>query len=260
MKLREVSDVHTEFFGEDEIAEIANTRILPPMPDDKNTVLVLAGDIGAMSKPECLTNFLDAVCPRFEMVLYIPGNHEYYHGDIDKTPIKIRDMTKDIPNLYFDVAGGAITHHGPKFHMHTLWTDFDKENSVSMMEAGMRMNDYRMVTKGKRILRPEDTLALHKWHLGLLEERVSEGDVVITHHSPSLFSIPEEYLTDRVNGAYHSDLNEFVLRKKPKVWFHGHTHTATTYKLGDTLVVCNPHGYGNQYKKNGYNPNMVIEV
>jgi len=259
MKLREVSDVHTEFFGEDEIVE-ASLRILPPLPDDKETVLVLAGDIGSMAKTECLVNFLDAVCPRFDMTLYIPGNHEYYHGDIQKTPHDIRDLTKHIPNLYFDVAGGALTHTGQKLHMHTLWTDFDKENQISMMEAGMGMNDYRLIRNGKDRFRPEHALEIHKWHLGILEKSVNEGDVVITHHSPSLFSIPKEYLHDRVNGAYHSDLNEFILRKKPKLWFHGHTHTAVTYKLGDTTVICNPHGYGNQHKTNGYNPELVVEV
>jgi hypothetical protein len=259
VKIREVSDVHTEFFGEDEIAQ-ASLRILPPLPDDKETVLLLAGDIGAMGKPECLVNFLDAVCPRFEMTLYIPGNHEYYHGDIQRTPDDIRDLTKHIPNLYFDVAGGAITHQGPKIHMHTLWTDFDKENEMAMYEASRRMNDYRLIMNGKHIFTPKDALNLHKWHMETLGEEVNEGDVVMTHHSPSLLGIPAAYLHDRVNGAYHSDLSEFILRKKPRLWFFGHTHTATRFKLGDTELICNPRGYGNQHKTNGYDPILAVEV
>lgn len=261
MKLRIASDIHSEFFGADEIAEFANTQILPPLPDDKETTLLLAGDIGAASNPECLLNFLEAVCPRFKAVFKIPGNHGYYRGNIQTTPQKIRDMVAHIPNLYFTTAGSvALGPNGETLHMHTLWTDFDKENPLSMVEAMEHMNDYRLIRNGDRLLLPQDTLGFHKQHLSVLERGIKEGDVVMTHHSPSLRSIPVEYLNNRMNGAYHSDLDDLILRKKPKLWVHGHTHTATTYMLGDTQVVCNPHGYGNQYKKNGYNPELVVEV
>ena len=260
MKLREVSDVHSEFYGEDEIARIS-LRILPPLPDDHNTVLLLAGDIGSMSRPECLVNFLDAVCPRFDTVLYIPGNHESYGGDIQTTPDKIRALTKHIPNIYFNHAANApITGRNTRIHMHTLWTDFDKENPMSMYEAGERMNDYRLIRNGGYVLSPQDTLEFHKEHLAILEDDILPGDIVMTHHTPSLQCIPTEYADDRVNGAYHSDLEDLIIRKKPSYWFCGHTHTAKTLKIGDTTVIINPHGYGKHYTKNGYNPLLVVEI
>jgi hypothetical protein len=47
-----------------------------------------------------------------------------------------------------------------------------------------------------------------------------------------------------VNGAYSSDLSEFILdRPQIKVWTHGHTHDKYDYMVGSTRVICNPRGY-----------------
>jgi len=47
-----------------------------------------------------------------------------------------------------------------------------------------------------------------------------------------------------VNGAYSSDLSEFILdRPQIKVWTHGHTHDTFDYMVGTTRVLCNPRGY-----------------
>lgn len=258
MKLRIASDIHTEFFGEDEIG-IWSEIILPPLDDDKNTVLILAGDIGSMKHKECLVNFLDAVVPRFKTVLYIPGNHEYYGGNLLTTPDVIRELTGKHKNLFFTNMGGCVEEN-KKIHMHTLWTDFDGGNPQSMFEAGERMNDYRLIRNGGRLLQPADTYNLHKAHIENLQGNLSSGDIVVSHHSPSLRSIPPEYLTDRVNGAYHSNLHDLISDKKPALWVHGHTHTACDYMQDETRIICNPRGYGNQYKKNGYRPTLVVEI
>ena len=47
-----------------------------------------------------------------------------------------------------------------------------------------------------------------------------------------------------MNGAYHSDLTEFIMdRPEIKLWVHGHMHDDFDYMIGDTRVVCNPRGY-----------------
>ena len=47
-----------------------------------------------------------------------------------------------------------------------------------------------------------------------------------------------------VNGAYSSDLSEFILNHPQiKVWTHGHTHHTFDYMIGSTRIVCNPRGY-----------------
>lgn len=261
MKIRPVSDIHTEFFGEDEISA-ASEVILPPLPDDDETVLVLAGDIGSIRYKNHLLLFMEAVAPRFKEVLYIPGNHEYYGGDFVKTPHAIIDLLRHIENVKFFESFQHRIREDEKYFIHlmTLWTDFDDKNPQSMIEAQMRMNDYRMISIGDRILTPEDTLARHIKHRVNIRCSVLAGDVVVTHHSPCMRSVPAEYIADRVNGAYHSDLTKEISQRKPKLWIHGHTHTACDYMQGDTRILCNPRGYGNQYKKNGYRPTLVAEI
>jgi len=47
-----------------------------------------------------------------------------------------------------------------------------------------------------------------------------------------------------VNGAYSSDLTEFILdRPQIKLWTHGHTHHVFDYMVGSTRIFCNPRGY-----------------
>jgi hypothetical protein len=69
--------------------------------------------------------------------------------------------------------------------------------------------------------------------------------VVVGHHAPSKLSTKPRYQDDvMVNGAYSSDLSEFILdRPQIKVWTHGHTHHNFDYMLGSTRIVCNPRGY-----------------
>jgi Icc-related predicted phosphoesterase len=69
--------------------------------------------------------------------------------------------------------------------------------------------------------------------------------VVVTHHAPSKASIKPQYAGDHLmNGAYSSDLSEFILANPQiKLWTHGHTHDVFDYMIGSTRVVCNPRGY-----------------
>lgn len=259
MKIRLVSDVHTEFFDLHEIKKAA-LEILPVLNEDKETVLILAGDIGSMHKPANLAEFIDEVAPRFKWVYYIPGNHEYYGGNLNSTPDVIKILIKPHKNISFGVMDVFWAEKEVAIHMATLWTDYDNENPLSMDEAYRRMNDYRHINIGKRTARPMDMMHIHRSTVEHLEQFVNKGDIVITHHMPSFQCVPEEYKLERVNGAYASDLEALILDRKPKLWVCGHTHTAFDKMIGDTRIVINPRGYGNQYKKNGYNPELVIDI
>jgi hypothetical protein len=71
--------------------------------------------------------------------------------------------------------------------------------------------------------------------------------VVVTHHSPSKLSTHPHYANDTImNGAYSSNLEEFIL-DNPEIigWHHGHTHHAFKYQVGETWIMCNPRGYKN---------------
>jgi Icc-related predicted phosphoesterase len=140
----------------------------------------------------------------------------------------------------------------------TLWTDFNREDSLCMWHAGQSMNDYRICkNSGRGIagggyasrLQPEDTLADHRAMLEYIRQ-VTEGQedkkfVLVIHHAPSSASVAECYKGDLLmNGNFYTDLSEFVLdRPQIRLICHGHMHNVSDYEIGTTRVVCNPRGY-----------------
>ena len=98
---------------------------------------------------------------------------------------------------------------------------------------------------------PEKSVVEHKETLRLLKEaldsRPTKKWVVVGHHAPSKISTKPQYERDVVvNGAYSSDLSEFILdHPQIKLWTHGHTHHEFDYMIGSTRIVANPRGYIN---------------
>jgi hypothetical protein len=75
--------------------------------------------------------------------------------------------------------------------------------------------------------------------------------IVVGHHAPSKSSTHPRYKNEvLMNGAYSSDMNEFILNNRQiKVWTHGHTHEVFDYMIGTTRIVCNPRGYINHEER-----------
>lgn len=98
---------------------------------------------------------------------------------------------------------------------------------------------------------PEESVKDHKAMLKFIDESIQSRSempwVVVGHHSPSKLSTKPRYEKDLVvNGAYSSDLSEFILdHPQIKLWTHGHTHHEFDYMIGSTRIVCNPRGYIN---------------
>lgn len=197
-------------------------------------------------------------------VIYILGNHEYYKGSYPKTLNKIREAAKD-SNITV-LENESIELDGIKFHGATLWTDFSLfGNPVTYgMLCQDRMNDYKMIRRDPSYskLRSIDTFKLHQQSRKWLEESLAGSDarnIVITHHAPSIQSVPQAFKEDALSSAYASDLEDLVLKYQPEYWIHGHIHTPANYQIGTTTVICNPHGYIHE-EYNGYDKELIIEL
>lgn len=99
---------------------------------------------------------------------------------------------------------------------------------------------------------PEHSVADHKSMLAFVEQSLADLPldqkvVVVGHHAPCKASTKPRYEGEHIiNGAYSSDLTEFILdRPQIKMWTHGHTHHNFDYMIGNCRVVCNPRGYIN---------------
>jgi predicted phosphodiesterase len=156
----------------------------------------------------------------------------------------------------------------------TLWIDFEifgtHDQRRMMIAAGAQLNDYRRIrirdamSGEMRPLDPMDTLRLHLNARAYLEMKLANGfdgiTIVMTHHAPSLRSVPDQFANDPLTAAYASNLEPVIERFQPHLWVHGHLHNSSDYKIGLTRVVCNPRGYAPSELNPQFNPELVIEL
>jgi Icc-related predicted phosphoesterase len=248
MKVQIISDLHQEFG----ITELNFTNA---------DLVILAGDtnLGIKGIEWIKTKIKDIP------VIYILGNHEYYKGSYPKTLNSIKETSKDSNIIVLE--NEIYEANGIRFHGTTLWTDFSLfGNPVkygSLCQS--KMNDYKMIRRDPSYskMRTIDTFKIHehskKWLDKSLEESKAFKNVVITHHAPSIKSIPDKFKEDYLSAAYASNLESFVLRHEPEYWIHGHIHKPIKYEIGNTKIICNPHGYlDDEY--NGNDKELIIEI
>jgi hypothetical protein len=193
------------------------------------------------------------------------GNHEHYHGDYATSADTLRSVLEEFPNIHF-MDKESITIDDVTFIGGTLWTDMNKEDPHTLYAIKGIMNDFQVIKNSTRVVSfkdedsrfhqrvarfcPEDTVEDHKAMLAFIDETTKDSNkkyVVVGHHSPSKASTHPRYREEQImNGAYSSDLSEFILdRPQIKLWTHGHTHDPYDYMIGSTRIVCNPRGYIN---------------
>lgn len=277
MKIALVSDVHLEF-GD-----------WYPVNPEQADVLLLSGDIMVASdlygthRTDRFKDFLTNCKREYKDVIYIMGNHEHYHGDFAESHKLLREVCDDNSIDFLDketATIGDVTFIGG-----TLWTDMNKEDRSTVRTIVSYMNDYRTVRNSNKSVSfkdqegkfhsrpakftPADSIEDHKLFLEVIHKTILDNPtgkfVVVGHHAPSKQSTKPQYENDTlVNGAYSSDLIEFILdHPQIKVWTHGHTHHVFDYMIGSTRIACNPRGYVGYErlsdKEEPYIP-MVFEV
>ncbi|OJZ07092.1 MULTISPECIES: metallophosphoesterase [Sphingobacterium] len=248
MKIHIVSDLHREFGYNDFDLNLAD-------------VLILAGDTDLGVKGISWLKSLSLDIP----IIYVLGNHEYYKGAYPKTLYKIKDAASNSNIHVLENESLEIDH--VCFHGCTLWTDFSLKGNPAAYGSlcQSRMNDYKKIRLGDNYakLRSIDTFRIHQTSRQWLTESLSVSEakhnIVVTHHAPSIRSLPMKYLDDPISAAYVSDMEDLIIKHQPSYWIHGHIHTPVNYKIGNTEIICNPHGYINELY-NGFNNNIVIEI
>jgi predicted phosphodiesterase len=271
MKIAVASDIHLEFGDLD----IVNT--------DNVEVLILSGDICvaadldmrdrrqtemgfARYRSERFHDFFERCAANFPHVIYIMGNHEYYHSDFATALTDVRRKLSHLSNLYI-LEREIKVIDDVTFIGGTLWTDMNNSDALTLYHMRTMMNDFRVIQNSAvpvhfrtqegefktRVAKfsPEDAVTEHvkmKEYIQVVTAMLGKNTnkyVVVGHHAPSRLSTHEMYKHDTImNGGYSSDLEEFI-KERPQIrlWTHGHTHHPFDYMVGETRVVCNPRGY-----------------
>jgi Icc-related predicted phosphoesterase len=134
----------------------------------------------------------------------------------------------------------------------------DDTGDYVLDEKGFMIQDGFKFKEEVATFSPEDAAADHvammEYIRHTIEGMFDEKFVVVGHHAPSKLSTKPRYENDTImNGAYSSDLSEFILdHPQIKLWTHGHTHDVFEYEIGETKVVCNPRGY-HKYEQSAAN-------
>ncbi|NDV14080.1 metallophosphoesterase [Crenobacter caeni] len=245
MRVHLLSDLHNEF----------GNPYQPAVTDAD--VTVLAGDIASRGAGVAWAR--DAFSGT---VLYVPGNHEFYKSNMDAMLADMRAAGDDrVRVLDLDV----IVIGDVRFIAATGWTDFEVagDPEVAMAFAGPRMNDYANISHGEGgfdLLNPQEVrrraLLARAWLAEQIAQPFDGKTVVVTHHAPSPRSTPPKYQGHGITPAFCNDWER--LFDGVDFWFHGHTHHAVSYVVGDTQVISNPKGYGREMT--GFDPRQIIEV
>jgi len=248
MRIHVLSDLHVEF-----------AEFQPPATDAD--IVVLAGDVHVGNKG------IEWAAESFagKPVVYVAGNHEFYGQAIPKHIEKMRAAAEGTNVVFLEndtVEFGGVTFAGT-----TLWTDFRLfgDPKIAGYHATQRMTDFRLIRLSPEYcrFRSIDAAGLNAGALGWLKRSLADLDgpsVVITHHAPSVLSIPQQYQDDFISAAYASNFEDEIRALAPELWIHGHVHEAQDYQIGRTRIVANPRGYPDERRSSGFDVGFVVEV
>ena len=257
MKLQILSDLHIDVLP---IKKISIVRGVD--------AVVVAGDTceGVLKAFEHIRRIVPIEVP----VVMVLGNHEYYRHFI---PNELAIARAHAPALNIHLLENAtVTIGGDKgvqFVGATLWTNYEAfgeaRKAAVMSACAAGMNDHRLIGWQKQPwqrFRPREAAIMHHQSANYIEQMLmnSPADrcVVITHHAVHWNSIDPKYASDPLTGAFVSDMSKLIETYQPALWIHGHVHKSSDYRVGDTRIVCNPHGYGTENPE--FDGALVLDV
>ena len=252
MRIQFASDLHLEFAD--------NWRFLKQHPLEKaGDVLVLAGDIGYLGDDNYMTHpFWDIVAEQYEQVLVVPGNHEFYKS-YDIATLKDGELMQIRPNVkvYYNAV---VTISGVELILSTLWAHIPLQDAF-VTESG--------VTDFHRILFDGETLSFsqfnsqHERCVAFMKDACSLPKtgrrVIVTHHVPSFLLSSPDFKGSRINGAFVSEMYDFIETCGAEYWIYGHSHRNIDKRIGKTQCVSNQLGYVFSGEHKSFNPGRYIE-
>lgn len=270
--LRIFSDIHLDF-------DVPNVPFVnkfdklwkpDPLLTDKESALILAGDIWHSKKPFSFKgkSWIADMSQQFKYVIIVLGNHDFWGGDIQEEYLNYRTSiaSQDLFNVFL-LQNSSLYFDGLKIIGATLWTDYLDENHVCFSNAEISgMKDYVFINDGEKKISAKRLLAEHKQSKNYIFENTQKDYadqkiVVITHHSPSYKSRAEHLINDANKitiGLYHSNFDNLIAKSKIDLWIHGHSHYAVNYFINNTKIIANPRGYSDE--NTGFNPWLLVDT
>ena len=271
LKIQILSDIHLEFRE-----NINNYKFIKPMAP----ILVLCGDVcpcGSDEDFKLYKNFIEFFYNKFEHIIHIFGNHEYYTNKkintMDVIEDKVRNYAKNYPKLHYmnnNIIKFEFNNNKIYIAGTTLWTNVPDNIRYEKIET--TMNDYsqifvkdtslksgvRKFKSGVRKFKLSDMICLHNNAVKFLKKSIVKAKkdnvklIVLTHHKP--------YISNKENYSplYEVDMTK-IITDPIILWCYGHTHASQQVKINNTHLISNPIGY--PYERNvGHIQNFIMEI
>lgn len=265
------SDLHIEFDREGAPeapfeAEAGHPRDGPDLAAVRGEVdlLILAGDIdldtAGIAYADEAARFLGVP------VVYVMGNHEAYHGDLDAVLESCRREAAGTGGRVLFLENDAATVAGVRVLGCTLWTDYALNGNAAagMQAAAAGLADHVLIRASGRRFTPAHAFTRHTRSRGWLERELArpsaEPVVIATHHAPVRAAVEPRFEGSELSPAFVSDLEYLIDAHGPAAWVWGHTHYSVDTTLGDTRCVSAQRGYPGEYAEPGRFRPAVIEV
>lgn len=247
MKIKPISDLHTEGWTF-------------KYTSDGEDVLVLAGDIGV----GCSTiSFIKNSFPKDLPIVFVPGNHEFYHNDyyelMSLFEREFKNTNIRLLNNFSCIIDGVRFIGGP---MHSNFELFGiAQKPLVERDCARGINDFHCIRNNgfkwttKNCIREFEKF--ERYVNFTLKQPFNGKTVVVSHFCPSMKSVHPKYQNSNITPFFTSNCEH--LMGFSDLWFHGHTHSSFDYVIEGTRVVCNPLGYGVENLEN-FNPNLIVEI
>lgn len=236
------------------------------LPITDADLVIVAGDLGRPEQAVAWASGFD------KPVLFVPGNHEFYGGELASTVAELRQRCVGTSIHLLD--NDELIIEGVRFLGTTLWTDFmlfgeGEKRQAAIDEAQGFMRDFSRIRTGESpqaLFSPAACAGLFdrdaRWLAARLAAPHEGPTVVITHHAPSARSIHPRFEGSLLNACFVSNAEHLVERSRVQLWVHGHTHDSFDYLLNGTRVLCNPRGYATDgvNENASFNPTLVVEI
>jgi hypothetical protein len=249
MKIKLLSDLHMEGFqfqyeyhGEDAI--------------------VLAGDIHTRNRHHLL---LDQINPDIP-VYFVAGNHEYYHQEFRATQEYFIALEGEYNFTWLN--NQATSFDDIAIFGSTMFTNFnlygETERWFTVHAAQSCIADFYQIETNNggfnRRWNPVD----HENEFNkfvdafVLWLRATEGKkrIVITHFMPTEQLTHKRFKASQLNPYFTQNMEQYMGWEG--YWFCGHGHDSKDIMVGDTRIVMNPKGYGNENPD--FNAGMILEI
>jgi predicted phosphodiesterase len=226
--------------------------VIQSLPIEKDLdFLVVAGDlvVPGYQGSQLIGKIFETLSEMARHIIYVTGNHEYYHGSKGWTEQKLTEGMARCSNIHW-LNNEEITLDGVHFVGGSMWYPTgDGLNEIYSREMSdtFQIQGFDWAERENLIFNT------------VVNSLARPDTVVITHHLPHPLCTPAIFKNSHLNRYFVSDQTHTIMTRKPKLWLFGHTHAECDIVIGDTRCLCNPYGYPSERAGRPYHP-VVVDV